>query len=182
MSCLRLVLLSFAVVLGVMLNTPTEGAPQASVTLAWDASTDSSVAGYHLYVGGVSQNYTNMIDTGSTASGTVSGLVAGSTYYFAVTAYDIAGLESPFSTQVTYTVPATIANLAKIQLNLTPSKQPIVTGTAPAGYVYNVLASKDLKTWTTLSSVTASASGSLSYTDTNTTNKIRYYRLQQTSP
>jgi hypothetical protein len=123
-----------------------------------------------------------MVDTGGSTTGTVPGLVVGNTYSFAVTAYDITGLESPFSTPVTYTIPASTPNGAKLVLKMGTSKQMTVNGTAPAGYAYNVLASKDLKSWTTLTNVTANASGTISYTDPVTTNKMRFYRLQQTAP
>ena len=36
---------------------------------------------------------------------TISGLVPGATYYFAATTYNAAGLESPFSSEVSYLVP-----------------------------------------------------------------------------
>jgi hypothetical protein len=123
-----------------------------------------------------------MVDTGVSTTGTVPGLVAGNTYTFAVTSYDIVGLESPFSTPVSYTIPATTPNGATIRLQMSASKQPMLSGTAPAGYAYNVLGSKDLKTWTTLTNVTVSTSGTISYTDPVKTNKVRYYRLQQTAP
>jgi len=172
----------------------------ATVTLAWNAS--AGAAGYHLYYGGVSQKYTNMVDAGGATNCTVTGLNVGITYYFAVTAYDVVGLESPFSPEISYTisatntVPVTPTNSvptnsapvgkghgAKLQLRLSASKQPTVTATAPAGYVYDVQASTDLTTWTTIGSVTASSSGTISYTDKKAkNNKGRYYRLKQTSP
>ena len=165
-----------------MFANSAQGAATASVNLAWSASTGSTVAGYHLYVGPSGQNYTSMVDTGASTSGTVPGLIVGSTYSFAVTAYDITGLESPFSTPVTYTIPASTANGAKIQLKMGASKQMTLSGTAPAGYAYNVQASKDFKTWTTLTNVTASTSGTISYTEPFRTNQVWVYRLLQTSP
>ena len=70
-----------------------------SVTLAWSPSSDPSVAGYKLYFGTASHDYTGSVDTGSSTTTTVSNLVAGATYYFAVTAYDSSGLQSPFSNE-----------------------------------------------------------------------------------
>ena len=96
MSSGRLYVSWVAVIVGMMINSAIQGASASgSVTLAWDPNPGNTVVGYHLYVGGASRNYTNMIDTGSATSGTVSGLVPGKTYYFAVTAYDVIGLESP---------------------------------------------------------------------------------------
>jgi hypothetical protein len=81
------------------------------VTLAWDPSPDSAVAGYHLYDGIASLTYTNVIDVGNATNATVSGLVGGVTYFFAATAYDTNGQESVFSDEVSYTVPRLINSL-----------------------------------------------------------------------
>ncbi len=78
----------------------------AQVTLAWDASPDTSVTGYRLHYGGATRAYTNVIDVGQVTSRTVLNVVAGATYYFAVTAYNAAGLNSDFSTELRYTIPA----------------------------------------------------------------------------
>src|ERR1039458_479020 len=76
-----------------------------SVTLAWNASTDPSVAGYNVYYGGASGAYTNEISVGNATNATISGLVQGTTYYFAATTYAASGMESPFSSEVSYLVP-----------------------------------------------------------------------------
>jgi hypothetical protein len=77
----------------------------SSVTLAWDPSTDPAAAGYHLYYGTASRSYTNMVDTGGATTGTVSNLSASTTYYFAATTYNLAGLESVYSGEASYTMP-----------------------------------------------------------------------------
>ncbi len=82
----------------------------ASVTLAWQPSTDTNVVGYNVYYGGASENYTNKISTGDTTSIVISGLIPGATYYFAATAYDDTGLESPFSNEASYAVPLAATN------------------------------------------------------------------------
>lgn len=78
-----------------------------SVMLGWDPSTDPYVVGYNLYYGPSSQNYTNLVVAGDATNTIVSGLVEGVTYYFAATAYDSLGTESPFSNEVSYTIPTT---------------------------------------------------------------------------
>ena len=91
--------LAQASVLGAVLILAASALPvrgQSSVTLAWDPSLGSGIAGYHLYEGAASRNYTNVIDVGESTTATASNLVSGTTYYFAVTAYDTGGLESDF--------------------------------------------------------------------------------------
>ena len=65
------------------------GATESSVSLGWSASSDNvGVVGYGVYVNGVLRSST------AVASATVSGLVCGSSYTFAVDAYDAAGNRS----------------------------------------------------------------------------------------
>jgi hypothetical protein len=77
--------------------------PQSSsandITLAWDPSTSAEVAGYWLYWGTISGQYTNVITAGKVTTYTVSGLTAG-TYYFAVVAYGSAGETSAYSNEI----------------------------------------------------------------------------------
>lgn len=79
---------------------------RANVSLAWDPNGST---GYNLYYGGTSHIYTNMINAGSATNVTVSNLFVGATYYFAATAYNLIGLESPFSSEVAYTIPKPVA-------------------------------------------------------------------------
>jgi hypothetical protein len=78
---------------------------QSRVTLAWDPSPGGAVAGYRLYDGIASRTYTNIINAGNVTTQSVSGLIAGVTYFFAVTALGTNGLESDYSSEVSYTVP-----------------------------------------------------------------------------
>ena len=157
-----------------------------ALTLAWDPSSDPSVVGYRLYDGMASLNYTNVVDVGSNLSVTISGLVAGATYYFAVTAYDSTGLESTFSGQISYVVPATAPRppmLAQLFLSRDRSLQAILSGTGPAGFVYDVCASMDLSSWSVIGSVTVDASGSFQFTDADSPGVPgRFYRLKQNTP
>jgi hypothetical protein len=89
--------------------TPTP-APTSSVTLAWDANQATSNAatnttGYRLHLGLTSGIYTQTTDVGNTTTATVSNLLSGLTYYFVVTAYNSADLDSPPSSEVSYTAP-----------------------------------------------------------------------------
>src|SRR4051794_35169656 len=77
----------------------------SSVSLEWSPNTDPSVAGYHLYFGGESRSYTNVVNAGGSVLASVDGLVEGKTYYFAVTAYDEFGDESEYSVETKFVVP-----------------------------------------------------------------------------
>ena len=79
----------------------------AQVTLAWDANSESNLAGYTLYYGTASGNYSQHVNVGNTTSHTLSGLTEGLTYYFAATAYDDQDNESGFSQEISYHVPLT---------------------------------------------------------------------------
>jgi len=83
----------------------TAGQISQALTLAWDAVSVPSIAGYRLYSGQFSRVYTRETDLGMTTTSSVGGLATGVTYYFAVTAYDTNGLESGFSSEISYTVP-----------------------------------------------------------------------------
>ena len=76
------------------------------VTLAWDANTETDLAGYRVHYGTASGSYTTIVDVHNVTTSIVTGLTAGRTYYFAVTAYDASGNESGYSNQVSYSVAA----------------------------------------------------------------------------
>lgn len=76
-----------------------------SVTLAWDASPGPNAIGYRVYWGTASHIYWQSLDVGSQTTGTVSTLASGTNYFFAVTAYNANGVESPFSNEAVYTAP-----------------------------------------------------------------------------
>jgi hypothetical protein len=46
----------------------------SQTTLAWTASTDSTIAGFYLYFGGATGVYTNKTDVGTNSIFTVTGL------------------------------------------------------------------------------------------------------------
>jgi hypothetical protein len=74
------------------------------VSLAWDANLEPDLGGYKLYYGTASQAYTQVIDVGKNTQVTVSNLSQGTTYFFAVTAYNLQGAESDYSNEIQNTV------------------------------------------------------------------------------
>jgi hypothetical protein len=75
-----------------------------SVTLEWNANVEPDLAGYRVYYGSRSGSYMqpkgNGLDSGRVTSYTIAGLPVGATYYIAITAYDAAGNESGYSSEV----------------------------------------------------------------------------------
>jgi fibronectin type 3 domain-containing protein len=96
-------LVNFCSVLILLATTLASSAQAQSVTLAWDPV--NGVTGYKVYQGGASRAYSNSVDAGNSSQKTLSPLTAGKTYYFAVTAYNNSGVESDYSTEISYTVP-----------------------------------------------------------------------------
>jgi hypothetical protein len=77
-------------------------------TLAWDANSESDIAGYRVHYGTQSGNYTTEVDVGNqTQYQPPSGFDWSRTLYFAVRAYNTSGLTSPYSTELQWTPPVT---------------------------------------------------------------------------
>ena len=85
------------------LNIASVSLQGANATLAWDASVSPNISSYSLHYGTTSRTYSSHIDVGNRLTGTVSNLVVGTRYYFAVTAENNLGLESDWSSEVSYT-------------------------------------------------------------------------------
>jgi VCBS repeat-containing protein len=76
------------------------------VTLAWSPNSEPDLAGYKLYYGTESGIYSQTNDVGNVTEYTVTGLDAGRSYFFALSAYDTEGLESVPSSEVVLDVTA----------------------------------------------------------------------------
>lgn len=165
-----------------LLEAVAVSATLPSITLAWNPSPANNIAGYRLYLGLSSGTYATSLDVGATTNATLSNLTPGTTYFFAVTAYDTNRLESPFSGEISYRIPVGL-NLAKLKISPGPRGQIQVTGNAPVGYTYSVLSSKDLKNWSIVGTVLADATGSFVFLDTlSPGTKENFYRVRQISP
>src|SRR6266576_1038553 len=83
---------------------PVSPAFAANVSLAWNPVVNAALVGYMVHHGPSAGSYTTSIDVGNTVSYTVTNLVEGATYHFAVTAYDAAHKQSVPSNDVLATV------------------------------------------------------------------------------
>lgn len=145
----------------------------SSVSLSWNMSASAGIAGYNIYYGAASGNYTNVVSVSNSTNATISGLVDGGTYYFAATAYDASGDESGFSSEISYIVPGILAispgvgsgNSVQIQFPVEPGKQ------------YEVQVSEDLKSWSNLWQLTATSNTWIQIVDPETALPQRFYRL-----
>ncbi|WP_396626261.1 IPT/TIG domain-containing protein [Luteitalea sp.] len=94
-------------------------AAAGSVRLAWDANIEPDLAGYMLVWGTAPGTYSQSVTVpASTVTQDVAGLADG-TYYFAVRAFNLAGLYSGYSNEVVVTV-------------TTPRSTPAVTAVTPS--------------------------------------------------
>ena len=91
-----------------------------SVSISWDRNLEEDLAGYKVYFGMLPGAYTETIDVGYVTTYTVSDLVPGETYFFALTAYDVFANESNYSTEISTTIP----------LPIVPGPQDITTPTS----------------------------------------------------
>jgi fibronectin type III domain protein len=93
-------------------TTPPKAAVKSSITLGWvpptensDGSPITNLAGFKIHYGMTSSEYTQTIALGNAGLTryVVDSLPSG-TYYFAITAYNAQGIESPLSGEISTTV------------------------------------------------------------------------------
>ena len=91
-----------ALIIGAVLLLVPALAHAASVVLEWDRNSDGLTAGYYVYYGTQSGNYTGSVDVGSSTSAVVNLNDPNATYYFAVQAYSSTGEKSPLSPEIAW--------------------------------------------------------------------------------
>ncbi len=99
-ECNRLLLSALCAVQCIVLLTASTNLFAASMNLAWNANRESDLAGYRIYYGTSSGNYTSFQETGRVTSYALSNLTEGRTYYIAMTAFDTARNESRRSSEI----------------------------------------------------------------------------------
>ena len=146
-----------------------------SIVLGWDRSADPTVAGYSVYCGTNSGQYTLRVDASNQTAAKLTNLQEGITYYFAITAYDTNGVESALSPEVSFIVPGF---LQLSQASMSSGAMLILFPVAPPHW-YEIQASSDLQTWMTLGQTdVVTANEWTSFADfQSSTLPRRFYRL-----
>jgi Fibronectin type III domain len=145
-----------------------------SVSIGWTASSSSNVAGYYIYYGTSSGNYTTVVPVSNVTNVTISGLTSGVKYYFAATSYDSSYNQSAYSPEISAVVGSTGSIAATLtSTSLSSGGQFKFTVSGVAGSQYAVQASTDLVNWITLETNYSP----FSFTDSNSSHfSHRYYR------
>jgi hypothetical protein len=86
-------------------------------SLAWNANTETDLAGYKVFIGTQSGTYGTPIDVGKVTAYTPQGVDWTRRMYFAVKAYNTSGMDSPFSAEAVWT-PASITKVTSLTANV----------------------------------------------------------------
>ncbi len=86
--------------LSTILLLSAEAAHAATLQLAWNPNPEPNIAGYKIEFGNQPGVHPNVIDVGNQTSWQLSGLTDGLPYYIAVRAYNMSGVLSPPSVEV----------------------------------------------------------------------------------
>ena len=93
------------------------------ITFGWDANTEKDLAGYNLYIGTQTSNYTQSIDVGNVTQFTLKNVPEAVKRFYSLTARDNSGNVSDFADELTYTIPDTTKPVKplrfKISVNIT---------------------------------------------------------------
>jgi fibronectin type 3 domain-containing protein len=159
--------------------------------LSWDLNAEEDLAGYNVYYGTSSSNYTNVANVGLTGTPsapehTINNLFEGNTYYFAVSAYDTSGNESVYSNEVSKTIAAidttaptipsglTATTISATQINLSWTGSTDSGGSSLAGYKIERCTGTGCSSFTQIATTTQ-----LAYNDTGlSTNTAYTYRIR----
>ena len=158
----RFRLCSFALAVFLLANS-VSSVEAAWFTLSWNANPETDIAGYIVFYGTMSGNYTTSVDVGNCTSFNFPEALTGVTYYFAVRAYDTTGRQSAYSEEVTATQISSlsIASFTAARPSPQPSESLItfsasaLGGAAPYQYRWVVMsgsASQAVQEWSSVNS------------------------------
>lgn len=99
----------------------------ARVRFKWGTNSEPDLAGYRLYVGTVPAVYTNFVDVGKVTAFELSNLVRGMDYYFALTAYNGAGMESERTPELSCRIPLPAPTIAPQEVEALVDSPPAIS-------------------------------------------------------
>jgi PKD repeat protein len=138
-SRLSAALLQIAALLCLLVTlTSPESARAGQLSFAWDYAA-SGAAGFVVYCGTSSRNYTIRSDAGNAVSYRQTGLTDGARYYCAVTAYDAGRVESSYSNEINAVVPA---GAPSVNFTATPT-----SGSAPLNVTFTNSTTGTVTSW-----------------------------------
>jgi hypothetical protein len=188
---IKLTRILVAIIFCYQLRIPVNAAvlPPASDTynliLAWNPSSSPDVVACKLYYGTISREYTDYVTVGNVTSVTISNLVQGVTYYFAITAINADGQESDYSDEVSYSTPPPQAPPQSVQVQPYPQADGsvLLSINGSPGDSYDIEATGDFINWTVIGTATLDADGSADFTDVAAVNyPQRFYRVSENQP
>jgi len=158
------------------------------IHLAWDPNPEPDIAGYRLYSGLITRCYDKYVQVdANTNDVALLHLEPNTTYFFAVTAFNTAGLESLYSDELEITTPELTTPTISFSINKKPDSQnPDTTSTdiEIKGYPYataEVLGSYDLMNWFVISTENLTSYGQLTIDhQISDTTKRFFYKINQT--
>jgi fibronectin type 3 domain-containing protein len=101
------------------------------VELTWNPTPGTNIAGYIVYFGTQSHAYGASITFANVTDVIIPGLQDGTTYYFAVSAFDGSGNASNPSTEIVYSTPATVSLGLQVQ-STTAALQAVAVSWTPS--------------------------------------------------
>jgi len=175
---------SVILITAILLLGMNNRAAASSVNLGWDANPESGVIGYRIYLGNAAGVYTQSYDLGNVTETAVDGLTAGETYFIAISASSVDGIESPLSAPLSFVAPAEtgfgseppkIGSLAVAEVNGSPVLALIVPQSAVSRG--EVQYSVDLKNWQTLASFDTTTGPATLMDNEFSREQHRFYRV-----
>jgi hypothetical protein len=158
-----------------------EKAHALDVTLNWDAGGSPNITGYHVYYGTTSGSYLYRIDVSNNTSATLTNLEPGLTYYIVATSQDIYDNQSPYSSEVSFTVPEVLNMAGAVKSSASPLIQfpALIQFPVFTGHWYEIQATTDLRNWISIwQSDVIVANTSLQFVDPSMGSFAqRFYRL-----
>ncbi len=181
---IRRILLLLAIAGALLLGAHTRAASAASVKLGWNPSPSTGVAGYFIFYGTSSGNYSYQVPVYGATNLTINGLTSGQTYYFAATSFNTNYTQSAYSPEITVTAgsvvsaPGTGGVLSALATKLPAGQFGFALSGGTAGAQYIVQASTDLIHWVALQTNVAP----FNFVDSNAAQfPRRFYRTIYTS-